>query len=103
MREQAHLIQGEVIRLMEDVSRLDDRVRKLQAHFSMAQKDVELILTSSDKLTRRGAKIEALEFAQLNEGTAAAPAPDQSEDRGPVAGEPEIRTALLYAQTARCR
>jgi DNA recombination protein RmuC len=31
----------------------------------MAQKDVELILTSSDKLTKRGAKIEALEFAQL--------------------------------------
>jgi len=67
MREQAHLIQGEVIRLMEDVSRLDDRVRKLQSHFSMAQKDVELILTSSDKLTRRGAKIEALEFAQLSD------------------------------------
>ena len=79
MREQAHLIQGEVIRLMEDVSRLDDRVRKLQAHFSMAQKDVDLILTSSDKLTRRGAKIEALEFAQLNEGTAAAPVPDQTK------------------------
>jgi DNA recombination protein RmuC len=78
MREQAHLIQGEVIRLMEDVSRLDDRVRKLQAHFSMAQKDVDLILTSSDKLTRRGAKIEALEFAQLSEGTAAAPAPEQT-------------------------
>lgn len=65
MREQAHLIQGEVLRLMEDLSRLDDRTRKLQAHFSMAQKDVDLILTSSDKLTRRGAKIEALEFAQL--------------------------------------
>ena len=64
MREQAHLIQGEVIRLMEDVSRLDERVRKLQSHFSMAQKDVDLILTSSEKLTRRGAKIEALEFAK---------------------------------------
>ncbi|MDO9417751.1 DNA recombination protein RmuC [Pararhizobium sp.] len=62
MREQAHLIQGEVIRLMEDLSRLDDRVRKLQGHFSMAQKDVELILTSSDKLTKRGSKIEAMEF-----------------------------------------
>jgi len=64
MREQAHLIQGEVLRLMEDLSRLDDRTRKLQAHFSVAQKDVELILTSSDKLSKRGAKIEALEFAQ---------------------------------------
>jgi DNA recombination protein RmuC len=81
MREQAHLIQGEVVRLMEDLSRLDDRVRKLQAHFSMAQKDVDLILTSSDKLTRRGARIEALEFAQLADDAKAvapkAPTPDR--------------------------
>lgn len=62
MREQAHLIQGEVVRLMEDLSRLDERVRKLQGHFAMTQKDVEDILISSDKLTRRGAKIEALEL-----------------------------------------
>ncbi|MBB4183752.1 DNA recombination protein RmuC [Sinorhizobium terangae] len=63
MREQAHLIQGEVARLMDDLSRLDERVRKLQSHFAMTQKDVEDILISSDKLTRRGAKIEALELA----------------------------------------
>lgn len=62
MREQAHLIQGEVIRLMEDLGRLDDRTRKLQTHFLAAQKDVEQILTSSDKLAKRGAKIEAMEF-----------------------------------------
>ncbi|PYB77742.1 DNA recombination protein RmuC [Rhizobium wuzhouense] len=62
MREQAHLIQGEVIRLMEDLSRLDDRTRKLQSHFLAAQKDVEQIITSSDKLAKRGAKIEAMEF-----------------------------------------
>ncbi len=62
MREQAHLIQGEVIRLMEDLSRLDDRTRKLQSHFIAAQKDVEMIITSSDKLAKRGAKIEAMEF-----------------------------------------
>ncbi|QEE46234.1 DNA recombination protein RmuC [Rhizobium sp. WL3] len=62
MREQAHLIQGEVIRLMEDLSRLDDRTRKLQSHFLAASKDVEMIITSSDKLAKRGAKIEAMEF-----------------------------------------
>ena len=62
MREQAHLIQGEVVRLMEDVSRLDDRVRKLQTHFGQAARDVEDILVSSGKVTRRGQKIEALEF-----------------------------------------
>ncbi len=74
MREQAHLIQGEVIRLMEDVSRLDDRVRKLQTHFSQAQKDVDLILTSADKVTKRGNKIEALEFGELPEAASAEPA-----------------------------
>jgi DNA recombination protein RmuC len=62
MREQAHLIQGEVIRLMEDLGRLDDRTRKLQSHFLAAQKDVEQIITSSDKIAKRGAKIEAMEF-----------------------------------------
>jgi DNA recombination protein RmuC len=62
MREQAHLIQGEVVRLMEDVSRLDERVRKLQSHFGQATKDIDDILVSSSKVTKRGQKIEALEF-----------------------------------------
>ncbi|WP_274630443.1 DNA recombination protein RmuC [Arvimicrobium flavum] len=70
MREQAHVIQGEVIRLLEDVSRLDDRVRKLQGHFSMTQKDIELILTSTEKVTKRSRKIEALEFGEVADGSA---------------------------------
>jgi DNA recombination protein RmuC len=72
MREQAHLIQGEVIRLMEDLTRLDDRVRKLQNHFNMTQKDVDQILTSTTKLVKRGEKIEAMEFeaAQIQSGEA---------------------------------
>ncbi|QLF69221.1 DNA recombination protein RmuC [Peteryoungia desertarenae] len=78
MREQAHLIQGEVARLMEDLGRLDDRARKLQGHFMAAQKDVEQILTSSDKLTRRGAKIEAMEFDSSNSGAKPATEPDRS-------------------------
>ncbi|CAD7052185.1 DNA recombination protein RmuC [Pseudorhizobium endolithicum] len=67
MREQAHLIQGEVALLMEDLARLDDRTRKLQGHFLAAQRDVEQILTSSDKLVRRGARIGALELEQAAE------------------------------------
>ncbi|MBY3062321.1 DNA recombination protein RmuC [Rhizobium laguerreae] len=62
MRAQAHLIQGEVAILMDDLSRLDERVRKLQGHFAMAQKDIDMVVTSADKLTKRGARIEALEF-----------------------------------------
>ena len=71
MREQAHLIQGEVVRLMEDVNRLDDRVRKLQGHFGQASKDIDEILVSSSKVVRRGQKIEALELGSET----AAPAP----------------------------
>ncbi|SFP82246.1 DNA recombination protein RmuC [Mesorhizobium sp. NFR06] len=70
MREQAHLIQGEVIRLMEDVGRVDERVRRLQTHFGQAAKDIDDILVSTSKVTKRSQKIEALEFA---EGEAAAP------------------------------
>lgn len=62
MREQAHLIQGEVIRLMEDIGRLDDRVRKLHGHFGQSQKDIDQILTSTEKITKRGAKIEDMDF-----------------------------------------
>ena len=67
MREQAHVIQGEVLRLMDDLTRLDDRVRKLHGHFTSAQKDVDLILTSTEKLARRGARIGDLEFEPVSE------------------------------------
>ncbi|MEF0940147.1 DNA recombination protein RmuC [Rhizobium sp. BR 362] len=67
MREQAHVIQGEVAQLMNDLSRLDERVRKLQGHFALAQKDVDMIVTSADKLARRGERIEALEFEAAGE------------------------------------
>ncbi len=76
MREQAHVIQSEVAHLMDDLSRLDERVRKLQGHFAMAQKDVDMIVTSADKLARRGERIEALEFE-----TAKEPAKPRPEER----------------------
>ncbi|MCL6705705.1 DNA recombination protein RmuC [Pseudomonas sp. R2.Fl] len=87
MREQAHLIQGEVIHLMEDLARLDERTRKLQSHFLAAQKDVDMILTSADKLNRRGAKIEALEF-EAGGGQA-------TEEGGSSTPSVESRTGLL--------
>ncbi|MEO9339189.1 DNA recombination protein RmuC [Mesorhizobium sp. SB112] len=78
MREQAHLIQGEVIRLMEDLGRLDERVRKLQTHFGQASKDIDDILVSSSKVTRRGQKIEALEFGATG-------AEDETPEQRPAA------------------
>lgn len=94
MREQAHLIQAEVAKLMVDVSRLDDRVRKLQGHFFSAQKDVDLILTSADKVTKRGARIEALE---LGAGEAEEPRAKVPER------EPEPAAASLGAGQLRLR
>ncbi len=64
MREQAHLIQRELVTLMEDVGRLDDRVRKLDAHFRQTHKDVENILISTDKISKRGNKISELDFEE---------------------------------------
>lgn len=76
MREQAHLIQHEVVRLMEDVNRLDDRVRKLQGHFIQTGKDIEQILTSTEKITRRGQRIEALELAATELAEEGTPPPE---------------------------
>lgn len=93
MREQAHLIQHEVVRLMEDVGRLDDRVRKLQAHFGQATRDIDMILTSTDKVTKRGARIEALELG--------APEGPAAESDGAGRDEPAPRVAAAPAGRLR--
>ncbi len=90
MREQAHLIQGEVVRLMEDVGRLDERVRKLQTHFMQANRDIDLIITSTEKVTKRGAKIEALEL-----GSAEETPPLQTGQQGPRAPAPAAQQGRL--------
>ena len=62
MREQAHVIQHEVRHLLTDVSRLRERVGKLDAHFRQAQEDVGQITITTDKIVRRGDKIDQLDF-----------------------------------------
>lgn len=64
MREQAHLIQTEVRHLLTDVARLRERVGKLDGHFRQAQEDVAQIATSSDKIAKRGERIDQLEFSE---------------------------------------
>ncbi|MDP3895203.1 MAG: DNA recombination protein RmuC [Mesorhizobium sp.] len=97
MREQAHLIQGEVVRLMEDVSRLDDRVRKLQGHFAMTAKDIEQIVTSTEKVTKRGQRIEALEFG------AAAGAVSDPDRPLPDAAAPSTDEPSVGSKTGQLR
>ena len=67
VRDQAHLIQKEVQLLVDDVGRLRTRVTKLDTHFRQAQEDVAAITTSTDKIARRGDKIEQIDFAQDGE------------------------------------
>ncbi|WP_257098836.1 DNA recombination protein RmuC [Pseudovibrio flavus] len=62
MREQAHTIQAEVSKLLEDVGRLTERVSKLQTHYAQTNKDIEQILVSSGKIQKRGERIEELEL-----------------------------------------
>jgi DNA recombination protein RmuC len=64
MREQASLIQKEVGVLLDDVKRLDERVKKLQTHFSQADGDIRAVLISTDKIVSRGDKIAAVELAE---------------------------------------
>ncbi len=62
MKEQAGVIQAEVMRLIEDVTRLDKRVGNLRSHFSQADKDIGEIETSARKIISRGEKIEAVQL-----------------------------------------
>ncbi len=62
MREQAHVIQTEVTHLIADVRRLRERVGKLDSHFRQANDDIVQIVTSADKVLKRGDRIESMEF-----------------------------------------
>nr|WP_244422736.1 DNA recombination protein RmuC [Liberibacter crescens] len=67
MREQASLIQIEVTNLIEDILLMDKQTHKLQEHFVHLQKDISLILTSSEKLIKRASKIESIELSTDNQ------------------------------------
>ena len=77
MREAADRIRTEVMHMADDLTRLRERVLKLQTHFGQANEDVRQILISADKLDKRKARIEELDFE--GEDEAAVPAP-----RGPA-------------------
>jgi DNA recombination protein RmuC len=79
---------------MEDVSRLDERVRKLQSHFGQATRDIDDILVSSSKVVKRGQKIEALELggsADEAEVHRALPAANEPASVGSKSGQLRLR------------
>ena len=91
MREQAHVIQEEVMRLIDDVGRLDERVRKLQTHFVQASKDIDDILISTRKVAGRGQKIQAVEIEDE-------PEPAQVKASRPAAKPRETLPELPFSQ-----
>jgi len=102
MREQAHLIQREVTKLMDDMGRLRERALDLQRHFGQANQDIEKILTSSERIASRGHKIETLDFegeAQAAvESNRVAPLAAPSSRPSPAIEEGERRRATILRQ-----
>ena len=62
LREQAHLIQSELDKMLKDVGLLDERVGGLQRHFDQAGEDLRKIRISTDKVTKRAGRVAELEF-----------------------------------------
>lgn len=64
MREQAHMIQAEVRRLLEDITRLRERSDRLATHLRQANEDAEQVGASMRKIAARGERIQQLEFEE---------------------------------------
>jgi DNA recombination protein RmuC len=77
MREQAGVIQAEVRTMIDDVKRLDDRVSKLQRHFDQAGEDLRQIRISTEKVVKRGERIEELELEEAEDSDEALAPPPQ--------------------------
>ena len=76
MRDAADQIRTEVLSLGDDLARLRERVTKLQTHFGQVTDDVRQILISADKIERRAARIEELDFSDQAAESASTPAPE---------------------------
>jgi DNA recombination protein RmuC len=72
IRDAADQIRNEVVNLGDDLSRLRERVLKLQKHFGDVNEDVRQILISADKIEKRAGRIEELDFSKA-EAPAEAP------------------------------
>ena len=69
MREQAGLIQKEVIALSDDVGRLDGRVDNLLRHFGQAEADLRQIRISTEKVQKRAVRIQEVDLSDDEDDT----------------------------------
>ncbi len=61
-RRMAHVIKDELAKLAKDFARFDERMKKLAVHIEQANKDVNDVRISSDKISKRFAQIERVEL-----------------------------------------
>lgn len=64
-RQQIHIIQEHLVALGKDFQRFQDRMDNLSKHIQQANKDVEEVHVSSQKLTSRFQKIETVDIKTL--------------------------------------
>lgn len=81
IRDAADQIRTEVMNLGDDLSRLRERVLKLQRHFGDVNEDIRQILISADKIEKRAGRIEELDFSKSDEAKIESPG---LADPGPV-------------------
>jgi DNA recombination protein RmuC len=62
MREQAGVIQAEVVKMLEDVNRLSDRLGNMRKHFGQTTTDLDELTISTTRILKRAEKIESLEL-----------------------------------------
>lgn len=79
MREEAGRIQAEVMNLLEDVGRMDDRVAGLERHFNQSVEDIRKIRISTDKISRRGERIEEIQLGDESPADELAAPPERIE------------------------
>jgi DNA recombination protein RmuC len=77
MREQASVIQREMVALIDDVARLDDRVLSLRKHFDQANEDIRQVTISAGKITMRAERIEEVQLGDSGDETAVIPPPSE--------------------------
>jgi DNA recombination protein RmuC len=63
MRDEAHAIQAEVGKLMNDVRLLVERAGKLEMHFRQAHEDVHGVGAAGARIARRAERIETMDFS----------------------------------------
>jgi DNA recombination protein RmuC len=80
MRDEAHEIQAEVGKLLNDVRLVVERAAKLETHFAQAQDDLHGIGAASLRIARRGERIAAMDFAEAVDGRRTGPVEPRAAD-----------------------